>query len=125
MRFSEKSIRIVVAILKPYYLVLPVLAGLGFVLTLNTSFLLTYALPSLIGVAVFIGLQKRKSWVVFLVLILSAFAVVSLFLYQPENIYQVLAKFGGLLINVLQIFFFTRKEVRSYFKTKDTTLFGG
>jgi hypothetical protein len=78
---------------------------------------------------VYIGLRLRKKWVIPLVLISSAFWLVSTFLstfQQAVDILALLSKFGGIMLVLFcayQIRFFSKPEVREFFGTKETIFF--
>jgi|SRR3990172_10851210 len=78
---------------------------------------------------VYIGLRFRKTWVIPLVLISSAWLVVSTFLYTFQltvDILGLLSKFLGIILVLFysyQLHFFSKREVRAFFGTKGTIFF--
>jgi|LGVF01.1.fsa_nt_gb hypothetical protein len=132
-KFAEDRIQRVVTRLRRVYLALAILGGL---FTLSSIVgqsgireILEGGLQLIIYAAAFIGLRRRRSWVVPLVLIISAFGCFVNFgsiMYPATDIGALVGKiFNGLLLFffVYQIAFFVKREVRSFFGTRGQVLF--
>ena len=78
---------------------------------------------------IYIGLKQRKGWLIPLILLSSAWWLISTFLtaFQPAvDAPGLLAKAGGILLVLFfsyQLRFFSRREVKSYFDTREIILF--
>ncbi|MFC1751656.1 hypothetical protein ACFLY5_00735 [Patescibacteria group bacterium] len=127
---KEKTIKKIVNILKIFYLAVAIFAGVTTVLAIFLGHLVPiYYLIIVFGLfwfAVFLGLHKRQQWVVPVVII---FAVISLinatfsFGGRLSTLPMVIARFVGFGFSIFEIWFFTRKEVREYFKVKSKFFF--
>jgi hypothetical protein len=130
LSFSEKNIHRIISILKWYYFFWVCLGGL----ILLIASLIGYKSPRLIDAltillsssAILFGLYKRKSWVVVLITVKSALSIVIAFFQTPLTSQAplgptvgIVAQTIGLGISAFEIYFFTRKEVRKYFKATD------
>jgi len=136
MKFSEKNIRIVVNVLKWFYLVFIILTSIttiAFILLLlngppkNVSHyysLITGILLLLTCIALYFGLKKRCQWIVPVMVILTSLNIVILIFSSPKDLPHVIATIIGMCIAGFEFYFFTTKEVRKYFKTKGFYLFG-
>lgn len=78
---------------------------------------------------IYSGLTFKKTWLIPLVLITSAWILISTFLatLQPAvNLPDLLAKVVGIILVMFcayQMHFFSRREVKAYFGTKETIVF--
>ncbi len=132
----EDKIGIVVRRIQTIYLVLSCLSifcicGLIFG---RSDRALKEEIEPIIGVFVigmiYLGLRLRQPWVVHLVLIFSPLGVVMNLLFAFEhsvNLTALLCKTLGFFYGVLcayQIIFFSKKEVKVFFKDRGVTLFG-
>lgn len=132
MVFSQKLISTLIFILKLIYLLPPFLLIASLVLLILLRFPLSLLseqiqLSDFLGVLIVLsfsyGLHRRKSWVVPLIVYLNGLCILGLFLTQPNNLLETVAKFLGLIFLAFGIFFFTRKEVKKYFNVKSLMLF--
>jgi len=133
LSFSEKNIHRIVSILKWYYFVLVCLEGFIIFGRLLTGYplqqLVNHSLFSLIPLAIFLGLNKRKSWVIIIIVVYSALSFLMAFFLPVPSPSRLdpfefeLITVIGLLINAFNLYFFTRKEVRKYFKATDIIIY--
>ena len=78
---------------------------------------------------IYIGLRFRKKWFIPLVLISSAFLMLTtgLHIFQPVvDVHGLFEKIGRMVFFVFfayQIYFFSRREVKEYFGAKETVFF--
>jgi hypothetical protein len=83
-----------------------------------------------VSMTTFLGLKQRSAWVIDLIRIVSVFWVVNAILSAfepPGDLLGLLLKALGYVLGVFflhQIFFFSKKEVRSFFRDRGKTLFG-
>lgn len=134
MAFSEKSIHKIVSILKWYYFVFVCLGGFA----LLAGLFVGYKLPQLFHISgiflipslIYLGLKKRKSWVIILVVVQCVLNIAFAFFttgVTPQNslgpVAGTLIKITGVVMAVFQLYFFTRKEVRKYFKATDVIIY--
>lgn len=136
MKFSEKNIKIVVNVLRWFYLVFIILTSLttlAFILLLlngppkNESHyysFITGILLLLTCTAIYFGLKNRRQWIVPVMVILSSLNIVLLIFSFPKDLLHVIATIIGMCIAGSELYFFTKKEVRKYFNTKGFYLFG-
>ena len=126
MVFPEKHIRIIVSLLQKFYLILT----LGILLTTPVIFIVkgvfsaTDFISIFIGATIYLGLKMRKFWIVPVKVILSSLGLISVLFYQPKNVLLLVIKLFIIALTSFEIYFFTRKEVRKYFKAKGLFLFG-
>ena len=122
MTFSTRTISIIVNVFKYFHLLFIILTGLLFIVVINFSTNATsisaYMLPLITSTLIFRGLSRRKFWVIPLMVGLGIFAIVRLSFYQPPELYLSIVRVAGFGLSAFQIFFFTKKEVREYFKRK-------
>ena len=80
-------------------------------------------------VLIYIGLRLKKKWLIPLALIASAWLLISTFLttLQPAiDVPSLFAKVVGIMLVMFcsyQMHFFSRREVKAYFGTKETIVF--
>jgi hypothetical protein len=132
-KMSEYQIETIVRRVQKAYLalaILGVLVTLVYIfrqanfLKISWSFLFV-----LVDGSIYFALRSRRSWVIPLVLIISAFSCINflIFIFQPaEDIRTILIKvFAGLsfLFFAYQINFFGKSEVRLFFGAKGHELF--
>lgn len=133
LSFSEKSIQRIVSILKWYYFVLVCLVGYILLVGSLTGFILQQlvnnSLIFLVFLAIFLGLNKRKSWVIIIIVVTSALTFWEAFSTPVPSQNRLspaaleLIRVIHLLINAFNLYFFTRKEVRKYFKATDVIIY--
>jgi hypothetical protein len=128
MVLSQRRIHAVVTALKWYYFMLAfsmAFALLASILIGNLKlYLLNILLTLLVSAVIFLGLQTRKPWIVPLIIILSAMSIARFFLlHSPLTGVLTIARVIGLWISVFELFFFTRKNVKSYFKVRKIPIF--
>ncbi len=137
MKLSEKNIKTVVNVLKYLYLVTSIVLLL---LILAIIYLLNFGSPAktpspLISIifqipglimcfAFYWGLKTKQPWLVPIMVVLNSLHLVYLMLTFPQDIIHVIAKIIGLCLAAFNIYFFTTKEVKKYFKSKGLYLFG-
>jgi len=69
------------------------------------------------------GLYKQKTWIPMILTFFSSFTIISLFLINTTGVHSVI-KLLSIFWASLHIYFFSRQEVREYFKAKKAlTLF--
>ena len=79
--------------------------------------------------SIYIGLKLRKKWVIPLILISSAFLLLSTFIsgFEPANdIFGLISKVTAVILVVFcayQIHFFSKREVRDFLGTRETIIF--
>jgi len=118
MKFSEKIVSRILKVIQIFYLAVLVL----FVLIVAMSLLLGKPIDLLsIVVAIFnllfyLGIKKRKSWFIPVILFISSMTILSLLFFQPANNIEIISRILGLLLNTFYLFFFSRKEVVKTFK---------
>jgi hypothetical protein len=78
---------------------------------------------------IYMGLRHRKKWVLIIILIFSAFALLTSFLSSVTPAKNV-ASLSGKVIDIVfvlfsayQIYFFSKKEVKKVFNTKGTIIY--
>jgi hypothetical protein len=76
-------------------------------------------LPMVIVWAIAYGIVKRKSWVVMLITLVAAIGIFN-DLLRPESLYE---KIFFIVFFLFEIFFFNRKDIRTYFGAKGIALF--
>ena len=88
------------------------------------------SLTMIINLLILYGLQKRKNWVVLLVLYFSAWTLLSNFLRvvgetptTADMMKQKLASLMFALFSIYQLYVFRRKETKQIFNQKGQTLF--
>lgn len=86
-------------------------------------------LGALIYFSIYLGLRMRKKWLTPLVLVISALGLLnmSLFILTPaQDELSVLMKVFGMMLAIFfayLIYFFSRREVKMYFGTKESVFF--
>ncbi|MBI4132801.1 MAG: hypothetical protein HY473_01775 [Candidatus Sungbacteria bacterium] len=124
MRFSENTIGKIVLFLMILNLLLIIL-GIGLAIAFwGERAGWGYAATAITSLTVYFGLMQRRPWVAPLMLILLSFAFIQVVLLKPSTTSGIAGKFVGIIINLFWFYFFTKKEVRSYFNTKGIWLFG-
>ena len=73
--------------------------------------------------ALIFGFQKKKPWIVPIMILVSSFGILGNFLYSPANSFWLGVKILGFIFGIFWLYFFTRKEVRAYFNAKGVWLF--
>lgn len=88
------------------------------------------SLTTIIALLIIYGLQKRKNWVVSLILFFSAWALFSSFVRvvgeaatTSSMMKQKIASFLFALFSIYQLYVFRQKETRLYFNQRGQTLF--
>jgi hypothetical protein len=134
---TEDDVRVRIRRIQIVYLILLVLAllgSIGLVLSLTSGVsaqngfetLLTLCLTGLI----YFGLRFRRAWVVHLVLICSTFGLVMTLFTLSRQAGDIVALVGKLfscfigLFCTYQMSLFSRKDVRTFFQDKGSTIFG-
>ena len=130
---GEGAIKRTVLRIQQAYAVLGVLVIVSVIVSLfdrpNPRDTMEAAIILLVYGTVYLGLRRRKEWVIPLVLVSSAvssFWAAAAVLCPAGNVEEVLAKlFNGLLLVffVYQLVFFSRREVRLFFRSKGRILF--
>ena len=130
---DEGAIKATVLRIQRAYVVLGVLVIVSGIVTLfdetNLRDIWETALYLLVYGTVYLGLRRRKEWVIPLVLVFSAVSSVweaTAVLCPAEDVEAVLGKvLNGLLLIffVYQFLFFSRREVRLFFGSKGRILF--
>jgi uncharacterized membrane protein len=130
---GEGAIKRTVLRIQQAYVVLGVLVIVSGIVTLfdepNPRDSLEAAIFLLVYGTVYVGLRRRKEWVIPLVLVFSAVSSVweaTAVLCPAENVEEVLKKLlNGLLLVffVYQFLFFSSREVRLFFGSKGRILF--
>lgn len=133
MSLSEERIRKIVAVFRIMFLSFGIVAALLlFAMLLFFSFLrdsqFLDPLPQLIvmtvtSFAIYMGLKRVRPWVVPVIVFLSSTAIIFGILSQTTGLSTVIARGVGFVLHVSTIYFFTRKEVKGYFKSRGTTIF--
>lgn len=101
----------------------------GFSDSLPRREILQEIMSILLFLVVYIGLRLRREWLISLILLFSAWWLISTFLtsFQPAvDVPGLLSKIGGILLVLFyayQLYFFSRREVKSYFGVKEVILF--
>ena len=118
---TESRIKKTIIVIKYFYVVLALITVLVLLSDLTTFISieeLAFPLLSIIiTLVVVFGLQKRKPWVVMLILFISAIGILNAIIaFSIPSLFT-------LLLMVMQIYFFTHSEVRKYFGVKGTALF--
>lgn len=110
----------IVNVLKIIYLILTVLFVIAlFILLITAKFNWIGLINTFAYGSIFIGIQKRKSWVVPLVFYVNSVSLVSVtFINIPLFI-----KLIYLIFLIFGIYFFSRKDVKDYFKSEGYILF--
>jgi len=87
------------------------------------------ALAFFVYFTIYIGLRQRKTWLIAIILIFSAFALLISFLasFEPaKDVASLLGKIGDIIIVIFsayQIHFFSKKEVKPLFNAKGTIIY--
>jgi len=144
MMFSETAIEKILKIYRGFYLFTIGLGVLGVLLLFFlwyidyyreplSSRLFIFLLPILISWGLYWGIKNRKSWIVPVMILWASLGIINFFIlggpqsgvfnYQLTNGIYILIKFLLGLWGIFTIYFFTRKEVRFYFKSKEVFLF--
>jgi len=128
IHFSEKQIRIIVTVVKSLYLFIFLLAVailfLSFVHSLERFMSQIFlGLPAVVSGTIFFGLHKRKAWIIPIIVLVSAFSLVTGFLSFPDTLSAIIGKWFGIFWAMFMLYFFTRKEVREYFGAKGIFVF--
>jgi hypothetical protein len=70
--------------------------------------------------AIAYGIHKRRAWIPFVVTLLAAWGIISN-IFSPVS---VIASIFSIVLLSLEIYFFNRKDVKTYLGVKGVTLFG-
>jgi hypothetical protein len=110
MHFNQKQIQRIVVIMKSLYFIVFATAAIGlfffFVFDFDRlmeeiSVTISIIFSGLVALVVFIGLHRKKSWII------------------PT----VIGKWIGLALSLFELYFFTRKKVKEYFGSKGIFVF--
>lgn len=94
---------------------------------IESTYKLTYNF--IIFLALYIGLPKRKKWIIPLILFFSSLGFLATLidiLHPAESLSRIAEKVIGLLVFLFfgyQIHFFSKAEVKKFFRTKGSILF--
>jgi len=135
-KFPEKRILSTLSKIQKVYFVF---VCLGFFVGLLIPFVFSAAQTSQINLlalfnvvvylCVYLGIRRRKGWLIPLVLLFSIYQLYGYFKFiflSAESAEMVLGKFlamGMIWFYVYQVYFFTRREVKSFFGVKGKILF--
>ncbi len=101
----------------------------GFSIKFKREISLEFLLVFFIHTSIYFGLKFRKKWVVNVILISSSYSLISRFLFsfQLSNevtiIFYKLVAFIFLFFDVYQIYFFSKRGVKFFFKDRVPPLF--
>ena len=130
MEFSKHSIKKIVKIVIIVYLLGLLFLPLTFLRNprfVDPLVLLPNLLISANELFILLGLHRKRPWVIPLILISSTYRILGwLVLPAPENtpyLSYAISRFLGIAFQSLLFYFFSRKEVKSYFGYRGLTLF--
>ena len=129
MPFSEGRIPKIIAFFRIIHLIFSIIGILLIIWAILVFFLsgdpqLIKPLPFMVfivvySLAIYIGLRRLRSWVVPVLIIVSTLSLVfGLFSFgrASPSLYLAIARAIGFALNIFTLYFFTRKEVRDFFK---------
>lgn len=118
--FTEDRINGYIGFFRYYFLFLAILALVVFLgyIVLDERRFDVLGSAAISGV-IYYGISNRKSWVTIVITLLAAWGIVSN-IFSPTNL---LASLLAIAFQTFQIYFFNRKDVKSHFNTKGTTIF--
>lgn len=124
MKFSEKQVSFVVSIFKFFNLFIIVLAILVIPLSiLINRFSMSIVLALIPALAFYIGLKYRQPWIIPVMILIGSFGTINFFFSNADTTLGALKKYIGLVMSLFQLYFFSRKEVRKYFRSRGIYLF--
>ncbi len=124
MKFSEKQIISIVAIFKYLNLSMIILAILlTFLSLVINKFSLSILFALVPAAAFYSGFKYRQPWIIPVMILLGSFGTISYLFLGANGTLQVIVKNLALFVSLFQLYFFSRKEVRKYFRSRGIYLF--
>ena len=137
MSFSDKKIKTIVLLLQRFYFIVFILLVSLFLLLvfllITGNFqsrqpilpMFIQSIPTYIICGVFyFGLKNKRYWIIPVAMLSNTYGLLSILFSSPKNLLYLIVKIFTLSLTVFELYFFSRKEVRKYFKSKGLFLFG-
>lgn len=122
--FSPKRIRVIISILKYFYLMITILTIISILFDLTIGkFKINNLTTVLLGSVIYLGLKNKYRWIIPVITIISALVIIANLSFRPNNFPDIVVKLFVFGLNIFNLYFFTRKEVKKYFKSKGFFLY--